>query len=71
MTSGPFAPRVGALLSFGLTRAMQSQLFGVSPTDGATLAAAAVVLTIVATAAAAIPAVRAARIHPMEVLRQE
>ena len=61
----------GAVLSLALTRAMQSQLFGVSSTDGATLAAAAVVLTLVATAATAIPAVRAARIQPMEVLRQE
>ena len=50
---------------------VRSYLFGVTPLDPATLAAAAALLLLTAAVAAALPAWRAAQIHPMEVLRLE
>ncbi len=61
----------GAALSLVFGRAVESQLFGVTSTDAATLVAAAAVLTLVAVSATAIPAIRASRIQPIEVLRQD
>lgn len=59
---------VGALL---LTRLMAGLLFGVSATDPITFTATAVVLTLVAAVASAIPAQRAIRVSPIAVLRDE
>jgi putative ABC transport system permease protein len=59
----------GAAGAFALTRTLSTLLFGVTPYDPATFAAAAGVLTVVALAAAAIPAWRAARIDPATALR--
>jgi ABC-type antimicrobial peptide transport system permease subunit len=44
-------------------------LYGLEPRDPATLAAAAIVLTVVGAAAGWVPAYRASRIDPAEVLR--
>jgi ABC-type lipoprotein release transport system permease subunit len=50
---------------------MSKLLYGVSATDPATLAGAAVLLATVALAACWIPAHRASRLDPVLVLREE
>jgi putative ABC transport system permease protein len=44
-------------------------LYGITPTDPATLVMSAAALAVVALAAAMLPAWRAARLDPMEALR--
>jgi len=65
---GIAAGLVGAL---GLTRVMNSLLFGVSTTDALTFATVPALLAAVAFAATVIPAWRATRVDPMVALRQE
>ena len=60
---------IGLAAALGLSRFLTSMLYGVTPTDASTLGAVVVVLGIVAALAALVPAVRAARISPMESLR--
>ena len=55
----------------GLGKLVQSQLFGVTATDPATIAAAAMVLAAGALAAAFIPAWRASNVSPTDALRLE
>jgi putative ABC transport system permease protein len=62
---------IGAGLSLASTRAAASLLFGLKPHDPATMALAAISLTVVAVAASYLPAFRAARMHPTEALRDE
>jgi len=54
-----------------LGKLVQSQLFGVTATDPATVAAAALVLAAGALTAALIPAWRASKVSPMDALRLE
>ena len=54
-----------------LGKLVQSQLFGVTATDPATIAAAAMVLAAGALAAAFIPAWRASNVSPTDALRLE
>ena len=61
----------GIGMSVALTRLLSGMLYGVSATDPATLGAVAVGVLAVSAAAALIPAVRAARLEPMTVLRDE
>jgi predicted permease len=61
---------VGIAASLGVTRLVRSQLFGVQPSDPATMASVIVVMTVVAAAAAYLPARRAARVDPIVALRQ-
>jgi putative ABC transport system permease protein len=62
---------IGVAVSFGLTRFLQTMLFGVKPTDPVTFVAVSLVLLVVACLACYIPARRASRVHPMVALRYE
>jgi len=62
---------VGLLSAFGLTRVMQTLLFGISTTDWVTFVGVAVFVTIVGLIASAIPARRATRVDPLVALRYE
>jgi putative ABC transport system permease protein len=62
---------LGLAVSVPLTRLLRSVLFGVSPADPPTLAAASAALVLVAVLACCIPARRAITIDPMSALRQE
>ncbi len=53
------------------SRWVKSMLFGLTPTDPATLAGAAILLTAAALLAAYLPARRASRVDPMTALRHE
>jgi len=62
---------LGLAASFGATRLIRGLLFGVPPTDPATIAAVVAILLAVAAAATWIPTRRAQRVDPVTVLRQE
>jgi putative ABC transport system permease protein len=61
----------GLAVAFWLTRQIQAQLFGLAPTDPATLAGAAGLLALIALAAGYFPARRATTIDPLVSLRTE
>jgi len=62
---------LGVPLAFLAARAMEHQLYGVSPFDATTLVLAAAVLSLCALVASLLPARRAAAIEPMQALRIE
>ncbi len=62
---------IGLVIYLIIARVLESFLFKISPTDPPTLIAVALVLTGVALAAVFVPARRAARIDPVEVMRGE
>ena len=62
---------LGLPVAIGLSRFVQSQLYGLSPTDPATLALSTVILGSVAMLAGYVPARRATRVDPMRALRYE
>lgn len=62
---------LGLAGALSLTHLMASQLYRVRPTDPAVFLAVALVIGVVALAAAAVPARRATRINPVEVLTSE
>jgi putative ABC transport system permease protein len=53
------------------TRVLRGILFGVEPNDPATFAATVAILVVAAAAACAVPAIRATRIDPVELVRVE
>jgi len=61
----------GLVASLALTRLLSGFLYGVSPKDPPTFAAAALALMAVAVLASYIPARRAMQVDPITVLRQE
>jgi predicted permease len=61
----------GSAAAWAATRAMGNLLYGVAPTDPATFGGVLAVLTGVGLSACLIPAVRATRLSPLEVLREE
>lgn len=62
---------IGVAGSLALTRAMESLLFGVTPTDPLTFAAVILLVAVAALLACYIPARRAACVDPMTALRYE
>ena len=62
---------IGVAASFPAAQLVKSMLFGIAPTDPATVWGAAVLLMIVALGASWIPARRAANVEPMEALRRD
>jgi predicted permease len=62
---------IGIAISLVAGRLVASQLFGLEPTDLATMVAAMVVMLAVSAAAGYVPARRAARVDPMVALRYE
>ena len=62
---------LGMIGAFGLTKLMSSILFGVSTTDVITFVGVPALLTLIASVACLIPAWRATRVDPIEVLRAE
>ena len=62
---------IGVVASFGLTRVMQSFLFGVGARDAVTFVAVSTLLIVVALIANYIPARRATRVNPVIALRYE
>ena len=62
---------VGLSAAMTLTRYEESLLFGVRPQDPATIAGAVVLLSLVTILAGFVPAKRAARVQPIEALKQE
>ncbi len=62
---------LGLLVAGALSSVMESQLFGIGPTDPTTYASVALLLVTVSLVATWIPASRAARVDPADALRAE
>jgi putative ABC transport system permease protein len=65
------AVAIGLAASFATTRLLQSQLFGVGPTDALTFSVVTALLALVALLACYLPARRASRVDPMVALRAD
>jgi putative ABC transport system permease protein len=61
----------GLTLTAFCTRLLAGMLFGVSSHDAATLAAVVILVILISGAASLVPAIRAARLEPMQALREE
>jgi putative ABC transport system permease protein len=62
---------IGLGLSIWLGGLVESRLYGVGPVDATSVVAAAVLLAFTSLTAAWLPARRAARVDPLEALRNE
>jgi putative ABC transport system permease protein len=62
---------VGFALAVASTRVLAGLLYGVSPTDFPTLLSVILLVLMVAVAASLVPSLRASRVEPMQVLREE
>ncbi|MEO7998880.1 MAG: ABC transporter permease [Gemmatimonadaceae bacterium] len=62
---------LGIALSIGSSQAIRSMLFGLSALDGVAFVTVALLLSIVASVAVAIPAARASRVDPVASLRED
>jgi predicted permease len=69
MTPAVIGIAAGAVAALGAARILEKLVFGVSPSDPLTLAVVAGTLAIVALMASLVPAYRASRLDPLEVLR--
>jgi ABC-type antimicrobial peptide transport system permease subunit len=61
----------GVIAAWAAGNALRSYLYGVRPLDPETLVSVGAVLLAIATAAASLPALRAAQVDPIEALRTE
>jgi predicted permease len=66
-----FGSAIGLLACYWLSRLVSNQLYGISPSDPATLFSVAVLLVAVALLASYIPARRATKVDPLVALRYE
>ncbi len=62
---------LGLVGAYGASRILAGLLYQISPTDPATFFGVALILGLVALGAVAIPAIRASRVEPAQVLKQE
>jgi predicted permease len=62
---------IGMVGAVGLSRLIEGLLFGTETTDPVTYVAVALMVVVVGTLAAAVPARRATRVDPVDALRQE
>ena len=62
---------IGLVLALIFTQSLSTMLYGVTPTDPATLSGVLIVVVAVAFVAALVPAVRATFIQPMRALRED
>ena len=62
---------VGLLGALGVTRFMRAMLYGVSPFDPVSFVAVTLVLSAIGFLASYVPAIRAARVDPIDALRQD
>jgi ABC-type antimicrobial peptide transport system permease subunit len=62
---------LGLAAGFALSRALETQLYGISPRDPAVFAGAAAFIAVIALASSYLPALRASRIEPSAALRRE
>jgi ABC-type antimicrobial peptide transport system permease subunit len=62
---------IGLPAAWGLSRLVQTQLYGITPNDPVTLAIATLSLVVVACAAGYIPALRATQVDPVTALHYE
>ncbi|HEX3121281.1 MAG TPA: hypothetical protein VHP80_19435, partial [Candidatus Acidoferrum sp.] len=61
----------GCVLALAFARVLAGMLYGVTPYDPFTLITVVAVVLLIAFVASLIPAVRASRVEPMQVLREE
>jgi predicted permease len=71
MTMAAIGVVLGTAIATLVSRGLQSMLFGVSPTDAASLTLAVVAVLVVAAGASYVPARRAAEVDPSVTLRSE
>ena len=66
-----WGPLAGIVASLGITRLARGLLFGVTPADPATFAAAGLTLAAIALRGCLMPAWRAASVNPIVALRRD
>jgi ABC-type antimicrobial peptide transport system permease subunit len=62
---------VGLLFAAGFAKLLSGVLYGVSATDTVTVAGVVLIVLAVSMVASLMPAIRAARVEPMQALREE
>jgi putative ABC transport system permease protein len=62
---------IGLVLAIIMGRGVASMIYGVTPTDLATLAGGSLLLLLIAAMASLIPSYRATKVEPAKILHQE